>query len=439
MKQSFQNRVDSLFLNECTRQWRYSLLTVLLATTSVSHALTLNESIQLALLHESQLKIGELNVQQQQAVVNQAKAQDQLYVNFVGKIGREKTVTPEWYNLPLEGTRDPRSAEIQFNYPIYTSGRHALRVDSAQSQYTAALFGVEDLRSQTIYRTVQAYTDVLRNQALLTLEARVSANLQQALKDAQSRFNANVITRADLAQAKSQYAQGKANYVQRQANLRISQTLFFQLTGHAATDLQKVKRLPKVPSTLDEALANIENHPALIKAKHELKAAEQQYNLVRRELWPTVAITSRAAVQNETILRNSRNESYAIGLQATLPLYDGGLNHANRQKSLSQVDLTREKVSALRESLQQNIEATFTQLNATKENQLAIKEALASATIALDFIKKELEFGSKTTFDLLTAEQTLRTIEAQRILNQQDQIVLSYQLLNQTGQLNNAP
>lgn len=400
-----------------------------------AQAMTLNEAISHAIQHENQLQLSTLGVQQQQAVLAQAKAQDGLSIYFNGQIGRDKTVTSARTILPAEGLKTGRAAEIQFNYPIYTSGRRALRIEAAQSQYNAALYGLEDARTQTVYRTVQAYTDVLRQQAMLDLERQVAANLQQAMQDAERRFAVSVITRADLAQAKSQYAQGLANYTQRQASLRISESVFFQLTGETAHNLQPVSGLPLLPVTLQQALQGLEQHPAITQAKYELKAAEQQYSLIRRELDPTVLVNSSASAQSELNSINSRSENYAIALQVSMPLYDGGVNKANRQKAATAVAFAQKKLEGLRQNLSQNIEASFTQLEASKQNEEAIKQAVASAGIALEFIQKELAIGSKTTFDLLTAEQTLKNMQTQQILNQQDQITLSYQLLAQTGQL----
>ena len=61
-----------------------------------------------------------------------------------------------------------------------------------------------------------------------------------------------------------------------------------------------------------------------------------------------------------------------------------------------------------------------------------------SASIALDYIRKELEFGTKTTYDLLTAEQKLADVKTQQIVNNQDEILLTYQLLEQMGRLDTA-
>lgn len=420
------------------RQLWQALTACCMAAMLCSHAqaLTLNEAISAAIAHENQLQISTLTVEQQQASLQQAKAQDGLRIELNGQIGRDKTVAAAHTLLPAEGLKTARAAELDFSYPIYTSGRRGARIDAAQAQYDAAVYGLSDARMQTIYRTVQAYTDVLRQQALLQLEQQVTDNLKQAQRDAERRFAVNMITRADLAQAKSQYAQGQANYVQRQASLRISESRFYQLTGQPARNLEAVSSLPALPHSLPEALQGLEQHPAIQQARYEVQAAQQQYRLVKRELDPTLLLNSKASAQNELNTINSRSENYAIGLQLNLPLYDGGVNKASRQKAATQVRLAQQKLDGLRETLTQNIESSFTQLDALRDNQTAIQEAVASASIALEFIQKELAFGSKTTFDLLTAQQTLKNVQTQQIINQQDQISLSYQLLAQTGQLN---
>jgi len=46
------------------------------------------------------------------------------------------------------------------------------------------------------------------------------------------------------------------------------------------------------------------------------------------------------------------------------------------------------------------------------------------------------ELGTKTTFDLLNTEQKLLDVQTQKTVNEQDEIVFVYQLLDQMGHLN---
>lgn len=70
-----------------------------------------------------------------------------------------------------------------------------------------------------------------------------------------------------------------------------------------------------------------------------------------------------------------------------------------------------------------------------RQNKRALEQAINAASIALQFMKREQEFGTKTTTDVLNAEQSLLDVQTQKISNQQDEVVLTYQLLDQMGRL----
>lgn len=150
------------------------------------------------------------------------------------------------------------------------------------------------------------------------------ANLQRSLYESKRRFDVGMITRADLAQVLAQVAQGQADITQAQSNLTVSEAQFYQVTGITPDNLVPINQLPTIPANLDEILAQTKNHPALMRAKYEKQAAEKQYALTKRELWPTVMLTSRAGKQDEASYIGSESNNYMVGVQLNVPLYDDG-------------------------------------------------------------------------------------------------------------------
>ena len=407
---------------------------------SSGYAMTLDDAITAALSHENQLKLSGLSVNQAAAVLQQAKKQSGVNINLAGQLGVEKIDSTDAANpfFQTDGVRHPRALELQFDYPIYTSGRKSLGVEVAKMQLNAQNQAFSGQKATTILNTVQVYTDVLKQQAMLTLKQKVVQNLQKSLSDAQKRFKAGVITRADLAQVQSQYAQGQADVVLAQSNLDVSSAQFYQVIGQSPEQLQSIRRVPSVPNSVDQVLRMVSNHPMVQKAKFEQQAADKQYKLVKRELTPTLNVTSRVSKQNEISNFDSKSDNYMVGLQLNVPLFDQGLNRANRQKAQADVDLAQEKIQAVEQDLGKRAQTTFAQLQAVRQNKQALNEAIDAAALAFNFIQKELEFGNKTTFDALNAEQTLKDLQTQKLLNEQDEVVLVYQLLDQMGQLNAA-
>lgn len=417
-------------------KYRYLVYLSLFCATSSVNAMTLDDAFSASLRHESQLELSRLSVNQSTAILNQATQRDGLKVNLVGQLDYEKIETPTMVMFPTEGNRKGRSLQLQMDYPVYTSGRHRLGVEVAKNQLSARNEALSDQRSETILNTVMVYTDVLKKKAILELRKKTMSNLQRSLYESQRRFDVGMITRADLAQVLAQVAQGQADITQAQSNLMISEAQFYQITGAAPDGLVAINQLPSVINNLDELLSKTKNHPALIQAKFEKQAAEKQYALTKRELWPTVMLTSKLGAQHEATNIGSESNNYMVGVQLNVPLYDDGLNRANINKAQVDIELANQKIKSLELDLNQRIRTTYAQLQTIRQNKDALQNAIDAASIAFVYTRKEFELGTKTTFDLLNTEQKLLDVQTQKTVNQQDEVVFVYQLLDQIGSLN---
>ncbi len=209
----------------------------------------------------------------------------------------------------------------------------------AKTQIAAQSQALSAQQSTTVLQTVQAYSEVLKQEAIRTLKLNVQSTLQRSFSDAQKRLNAGVITRADLAKIEAQLAQAKADTMRSEAQLKISQTRFYQLTGQAADHLETPIELPPIPGSIDDIAYSIEQHPTLQQARLDAQSAQKQYRLSKLELKPSIGLTGRAGMQYEE--KDGESKGYLVGLQFNVPLYDSGLNKANRQKAT--VDVATKK------------------------------------------------------------------------------------------------
>ncbi|MFM2333248.1 MAG: hypothetical protein RIQ74_2091 [Pseudomonadota bacterium] len=429
------NRGINQFKRQACKYPYLMYLSALFATSSVE-AMTLDDAFSASLKHESQLELTRLSVRQSTAVLGQATQRDGLKVNLVGQLDYEKIETPTNVMFPTEGNRRGRSLQLQLDYPIYTSGRHSLGIEVAKNQLSARHEALSDQRSETILNTVMVYTDVLKKTAILELRKKTMSNLQRSLYESQRRFDVGMITRADLAQVLAQVAQGQADITQAQSNLTISEAQFYQITGVTADNLVAINQLPSIANNVDDILSKTKNHPALIQAKYEKQAAEKQYALTKRELWPTVMLTSKLGTQHAATNIGSESNNYMVGVQLNVPLYDDGLNRANINKAQVDIELANQKIKSLELDLNQRIRTTYAQLQTIRQNKDALQNAIDAASIAFVYTRKEFELGTKTTFDLLNTEQKLLDVQTQKTVNQQDEVVFVYQLLDQMGNLN---
>lgn len=410
------------------------LLCGMLATPLTAYAQTLQQSIALAQAYQSERRLAGLQVADQVAQLAQIRAQYGLKVNANAEIGAGYISTEKNALFPEEGKRFPQTAGIQFNYPLYTAGRQQLAIQAAQTGIEAAEASVSYADTQAALAAINLHAAITRDLALIQLEQDNQRALDQAARDAALRLKAGEVTRTDLAQASARQAQGTAGQSRAEATLQIDQSRYVQLTGQSPQNLEPLKQLPAVPA-LTDALAMLETTPLIENARLQLKAAQQQLELSRRENYPSVQLAGRASTQDDSDFSTSRLGAYGVSLQASLPILDGGTRKAEVLRSQARVAIAQEQLDSNRRQLQQRLTENYAMLQTSQNQYPALIKARDAAQLALQTIRRELELGTRTTYDLLTAEQSLLDANTQLILNQEDQALNAYQILTQLNHL----
>jgi outer membrane protein len=87
------------------------------------------------------------------------------------------------------------------------------------------------------------------------------------------------------------------------------------------------------------------------------------------------------------------------------------------------------------QSVQQQVGNAFALLQVARASRQASDQQIAAARVAFEGVREEATLGSRTTLDVLNAEQELLDAEANRIAAQSDEVVASYSLLAAMGLL----
>ena len=414
---------------------RASVLLCAMITTPVAvYAQTLQESIALAKNYQSERRLAGLQVEDQAAQLAQIRAQYGFKLSANAEIGAGYITTEKNALFPEEGKRFPQTVGVQFSYPLYTAGRQQLAVQAAQTGIEAAEANVSYVDTQAALAAISLHAAITRDLALIQLEQDNQRSLDQAARDASLRLKAGEVTKTDLAQANARQAQGAASQSRAEATLLVDQSRYVQLTGQSPQSLEPLQQVFTVPS-LTDALSMIESTPLIENARLQLKAAQQQLELSHRESYPSIQLAGRANTQDDSDFSTSRLGAYGVSLQASLPILDGGTRKAEVLRSQARVAIAQEQLDSNRRQLQQRLTENYAMLQTSQNQYPALIKARDAAQLALQTIRRELELGTRTTYDLLTAEQTLLDANTQLILNQEDQALNAYQILAQLNRL----
>ena len=197
--------------------------------------------------------------------------------------------------------------------------------------------------------------------------------------------------------------------------------------------------LPPFPATPDEATRiALANNPDLIAISRQTAAAGYDVRVAQAGRLPTVSsVVSGTYVDalggNPGPLSSSGTQTSA-GLNARIPLYQGGLPAARIRSAQALEGQLVEQTVATERSVVSTTRSAFATYQAAK-NAIASNEVAVQANeLALEGARAERSVGTRTVLDVLNAEQELLNSQVALVTARRDAYVAGFQLLNAMGQ-----
>jgi len=339
----------------------------------------------------------------------------------------------------IKGGSAPFTAGLTVNQNLFNGNRTTNSVRQATSNILGARETLRNVEESTLLDGSTAYMNVLRDTAILDLRRNNIIVLEEQLRQTRDRFEVGEVTRTDVAQAQASLASARSDYFTAQANLSTSVATFRQVIGVEPKNLDAARPVESLlPSNLPGAITlALSEHPAVQAALHAVDAAELQVKLVEGELYPTVGLTGtiQEAPTGYQGAQANRVFNAAVLGQVSVPIYAGGEVYARVRQSKELLAQSRLQADQQRDAVRAAVVSTWGQLDTAKAVILSSQAAVKAAEIALNGIREEARVGQRTTFDVLTAQQTLLNARVALVTAQRDRVVASYSVLSSIGKL----
>ena len=332
--------------------------------------------------------------------------------------------------------RGTNSQTLTVTQPLYRGGATRSGTNRAENQVLsqrATLLAAEQTALQT---AVNAYVQFI--QATRTLELNVNNEqvLSRQLQATQDRFRVGEITRTDVAQAEAALAQAKAQRQTATGNLETARSAYRQVVGELPVNLVEPQPLKLPQPTMDIAREVAErNNPTVIAALFNDASAKDNIDLQYSRLLPTLSFQGTYGRVVDSAQRNLTARTNQALLVASLPLYQGGAEYAAIRQAVQQQQQSRKLLDDARRTAVQQLTTAWTSYLATKETIASTREAIRSNEIALEGVQREAIVGSRTTLDVLNAEQILLNSRTTLVTNLAALVTASYQVAGAVGRL----
>lgn len=330
--------------------------------------------------------------------------------------------------------------------PIYSGGAVKNGIRAAKERVSAGQADLRATESAIFSQTVAAYMDVLRTEALAALAANQVEVLEVNLEATSDRFQIGDLTRTDVAQSQSRLAVAQGDLRNAYANLIAARETYIQLVGKAPMNLEAPPPLPGLPSTVGMAVVTaLESNPDLIAAKERAEAAGFDTKAAGAGRLPTVGFAANydytdyfgtlggalAQIPGNNIFQSETTAD--VGVQVTLPIFQGGLTAARQRQATARETQALEQVIATERDIIAQTRSAYSSWQAANAVIESSQTAVEAAELSLEGVRAENSIGNRTILDVLNAEQELLSARAQLVTARRNAYVAGFTLLAAMG------
>ena len=325
---------------------------------------------------------------------------------------------------------------INANLTLFDGGRNKFALAAAKEAVFSTrqkLIGVEQ---RVLLAAIEAFMEVRENRRTVKLRKNNLRVIQEELRAAQDRFEVGEVTKTDVALAQARLAASQSALASAQGNLQQAEEIYKQVVGKRAGDALTTGDRPKMPASASAVKASaVRAHPDIVAVQHDIKQAEFNISRAEAAYQPTVSLSGRLGYTDSDVDNDLFNRSATIGLTAQGTLYSSGRLPALLRKARAQRDAQRSALHLVKLKLEQEAGTAFAILEISRASRKASEEQIRASRVAFEGVREEAKVGSRTTLDVLNAEQELLDAQAGLLSVETDEFVSAYRVLAQMGKL----
>lgn len=397
---------------------------------------TLNEALVKAYLNNPSLKSQRANVRATDETVSQAVSNWRPTVTWTGSVNRARNENNARTNSERTQNITPINSSLNVTQPLFRGFRTEAATDEAESTVKASRWRLKDAEQTILLNAVTAYSNVVRDEAVLELNRNNEEVLRRQLEATQDRFEVGELTRTDVSQAQARLAGATADRIQAEGDLESSRAVYQNIIGDAPTDLS----VPNLPSDLpldvtDAVERAMKNNPAFLASSFDEKSAIDNVKEVTGQLLPEVNLVASSTTSLESASEDSRTEDTRIGINVTVPFYQQGAVYSQVRQAKQVAAQRRMDMEQARRDSIESAHSSWERLTTARARIQSFLAQIEAAEVALDGVQREASVGSRTVLDVLDAEQELLDAKVSLVRAQRDQLVAVFGVKQATGDL----
>jgi NodT family efflux transporter outer membrane factor (OMF) lipoprotein len=379
------------------------------------------------------------NYAQARALADQARAGlfPTLGLNASAQRNRESI------NAPLRGPTTPTyfnsntlGGSVSYELDLWGQIRNEVAAGEASAAASAA--DLENARLSLIAQLVDDYIQLRsldRDSAILDETAQA---FTRALKLTEQRHDAGIAPGLDVSQAQTQLNAALSQAAQTLAQRALMEHAIAALLGVSASTFSLKPQivaieLPQIPSGVPSTL--LERRPDIAGAQRRMVAANANIGVARAAYFPTLNLGAQGGFQSTAVSNwlSAPSSFWAIGPNALLSVFDGGLRRAQVAQARAEFDASAANYRGTVVSAFQQVEDSLATLNHFHDASIDEKAAVDAAQRTLDFSMALYKQGATDYLTVVTSQTALLQTQLEALNLDTMQLTASVDLIRALG------
>lgn len=337
---------------------------------------------------------------------------------------------PTYYSLNGQFTT------LQVTQPLFRGGKTVADTKAAQANIQAQRAALADTEQTVLLAAVTSYADLVQNIAIADARRNNVRVLIQQLDATRERFRVGELTITDVSQAEARLEGARADLVSAEAQIRIAEAAYQRVIGQRPGRLGEMPLVGALPASEEEAVSlAMDFGPRAVTAQHRISAANYSVNSAIGDLLPQINLVGVIQQQSDLQIPQDRYYSAGVRLQATVPIYQGGGEWSRVRQAKELVAQRRNELDSARRTVAEQVIRAYRQLDASRSRVTSFEAQVRANEVALNGVRQEALVGSRTTLDVLNAEQELLNAQVNLVQARHDTQVAYYTVMSGIGRL----
>ena len=251
------------------------------------------------------------------------------------------------------------------------------------------------------------------------------------------RFDFGEVTKTDVEQSKARLSSAQSTKIQAEGSLKVAKANFVQTFGLEAKNLILPKNKPKIPQTFEEFQRLSRKQNLNLKyAVINKSLSKQDLAISANAALPSISISKVKVKNDDSMLQQGVEEKNSTEIGFSVPILPrGGAEYLKIIQSKYAVNRAIYDYKNAQYDIDSKIIATWENLQTTHANIKSAEDTVKFNESAFDSVKKEAQYGSRTTLDVLNAELEYFNAKVNLIKMQNADLLSYYRVLAIMGLL----